>query len=103
LSNSNTRFLLDLAVPFVAVGLGAVTVVLFYNPKALIPRPPYWPWLFIVFSLSALGWLFALAFENGWEDDERLHLAARWKVAGIAYLMTLLLGAEFILLSRFLK
>src|SRR5213596_1026300 len=93
-SKSNTRHLLDLAIPFVAVGLGAVTVGLFYDPKALLPRPPYWPWLFMVFALGV---------EDGWEDEAQLDQAARWKIAALAYLITLLVGAEFILLSRFLK
>ena len=102
-SKSNTRHLLDLAIPFVAVGLGAVTVGLFYDPKALLPRPPYWPWLFMVFALGVLGGLFALGLEDGWEDEAQLDQAARWKIAALAYLITLLVGAEFILLSRFLK
>ena len=102
-SASNRRHLLNLAVPLVAVGLGAVTVGLIYNPRALIPRPPYFPWLFIVFSLGALGWLFSLGLEDDWQDEEEVDPAALWKVAGLAYLMTLLVSAEFILLSRVLK
>ena len=91
------------AVPFVAVGLGAVTVGLIHNPSALIPRPPYLPWLFIVFALGVLGWLFSLGLEDGWDDEGEVDRAARWKVAGLAYLITLLVSAEFILLSRVLK
>jgi len=101
-SRSKTPHLLDVAIPFVAVGLGAVTVVLFYNPKALIPCPPYWPWLFIVFALAVLGGLFALGLADGW-DDEELDNAERWKAGGLAYLVAVLASAEFILLSRVLK
>ena len=59
-SRSRAQHLLDLAIPFLGVGAGAVTVVLFRNPIALIPHPPYWPWLFAVGGLGAFAMVLAL-------------------------------------------
>ena len=80
-----------------------MTVVLFHSPRALIPRPPYWPWLFMVFSLGAFAGVLALGLEDGWESDDDVDLAQRWKAGILAYLITLLAGAEFVLLTRFLS
>ena len=84
-SRSRAQRLLDLAIPFVGVGAGAVTVVLFYDPITLIPRPPYWPWLFGVGALGAFAMLLALGLQDGWEEDDEVNPAERWRAAVFAY------------------
>lgn len=37
---------------------------------AMIPRPPYWPWLFAVGALGALALVLALGLADDWEEDE---------------------------------
>ena len=45
---------------FIAVGLGALTVTLLHDPRALIPHRPYGPWIFLrVMVLSSLAILLA--------------------------------------------
>ena len=55
------RVRLQIAAIFLAVGLGALTVTLLYDPMALIPHPPYGSWIFVrllvLSSLGALGML----------------------------------------------
>jgi hypothetical protein len=84
-SRSRARRLLDLAIPFVGVGAGAVTVVLFHNAKALIPNPPYWPWLFAVGALGLFAGMLALGLEDGWANDDEVDNAERWRAAVLAY------------------
>jgi hypothetical protein len=62
-----------------ASGGGAVTAVLFHNPKALIHRPPYLPWLFVVAALAAFALTLALGLEDGWADDDEVNHAERWR------------------------
>src|SRR5262245_1435867 len=104
-SRSRARHLLDLAIPFVGVGAGAVTVVLLHDPKSLIPRPPYWPWLFAVGALGALAMVLALGLEDGWEEDDEVNYAERWKAVVLAYVAGLVASATFVgavaLLNRF--
>jgi hypothetical protein len=95
-SRSRVRHLLDLAIPFVGVGTGAVTVVLFHNPKALIPRAPYWPWLFTVAALGALAMVLALGLEDGWEEDDRVDRAERWRAAALAYISGIVASVTFV-------
>ncbi len=94
------RARLNIAAIFIAVGLGALTVILVYDPGALIPRPPYYPWIFVVFSLAALGTLFVLGLEddllenddtNG-SGDQPIH----WLTIGLAFLTSALACAVFI-------
>lgn len=65
----------QIAAIFIAVGLGALTVTLLHDPTALIPHPPYGPWIleriFVLFSLAALGMLLVLDLEDDFEaaDD----------------------------------
>ena len=63
-----------------------MTVVLFHNPKALIPHAPYWPWLFTVGALGAFAMVLALGLEDGWEEDEEVDPAERWRAAVLAYI-----------------
>ena len=72
--------------PFVAVPLGVGTVVLIHNPTALIPRPPYWPWLMTLFAAALFGVVLQLGLEDGLDDlDEVGDRAMRWRAAGLAY------------------
>jgi hypothetical protein len=84
-SRSRTQHLLHLTIPFLGVGAGAVTVVLFQNPMALIPRPPYWPWLFAVAALGAFAMMLALGLEDGWAEDDEVDPAERWRAVVLAY------------------
>ena len=95
-SRSRAQHVLDLAIPFVGVGAGAVTVVLFRNPIALIPHPPYWPWLLAVAALGALAMLLALGLEEGWEEDDEVDPAERWRAAVLAYLAGVVASATFV-------
>ena len=95
-SRSRAQHLLDLAIPFVGVGAGAVTVVLFRNPIALIPHPPYWPWLLAVAALGAFAMLLALGLEEGWEEDDEVDPAERWRAAVLAYLAGVVASATFV-------
>ena len=95
-SRSRARHLLDLAIPFVGVGAGAVTVVLFHNPRALIPRPPYWPWLFMIGALGAFAGTLALGLEDGWADDDEVDPAERWRAAVLAYVAGVVASVTFV-------
>ena len=95
-SRSTARHLLDLAIPFVGVGAGAVTVVWFHNPKALIPRPPYWPWLFIVGALAAFAGTIALGLEDGWAEGDEVNPAERWRAAVLAYVAGVVASVTFV-------
>jgi len=95
-SRSRVRHLLDIAIPFVGVGAGAVTVVLFHNPKALIPRPPYFPWLFTVAALAAFAMVLALGLEDGWAEDDEVDHAERWRAAVLAYVAGVVASLTFV-------
>ena len=93
---SRSRHLFDLAIPFVGVGAGAVTVVLFRNPRALIPRPPYMTWLFLVGALAALALTLAMGLEDGWEDDDEVNHAERWRAVVLAYVAGVVASVTFV-------
>jgi hypothetical protein len=95
-SRSRARYLLDLAIPFIGVGAGAVTVVLFHNPRALIPRPPYWPWLFAVGALGAFAMMLAVGLEDGWAEDDEVDPAERWRAVVLAYVAGVVASATFV-------
>ena len=96
MGRSKAQHLLDLAIPFVGVGAGALTVVLVHSPKALIPRSPYWPWLFAVAALAALAMLLAVGLEDGWAEDDEVDPAERRRAAALAYLAGLVASVTFI-------
>jgi hypothetical protein len=104
-SRWTARHLLDLAIPFAGVGAGVVTVVLLHNPKALFPRPPYWPWLFAVGALGALAMVLALGLEDGWAEDDEVDPAERRRAAALAYIVGVVASATFVatvaLINRF--
>jgi hypothetical protein len=95
-SRSRAQHLLDLAIPFLGVGAGAVTVVLFRNPIALIPHPPYWPWLFAVGALGAFAMVLALGLEDGWAEDDEVDHAERWRAAVLAYVIGVVASGTFV-------
>jgi hypothetical protein len=95
-SRSRAQHLLDLAIPFLGVGAGAVTVALFHDPRGLVPHPPYWPWLFAVGGLGAFAMVLALGLEDGWEEDEAVDPAERWKALGLAYLAGVVASVAFL-------
>ena len=68
------RARLQIAAIFVAVGLGALSVTLLYDPGALVPHPPYGPWILMrvlaMASLAGLGLLLVLGLEDEFDDAE---------------------------------
>ena len=78
------------------VGAGAVTVGLFYNPRVLIPRPPYLPWLFTVAALGALAMVLALGLEDGWAEDDEVDHAEGWRAAVLAYVIGVVASGTFV-------
>ena len=91
---------------FVAVPLGVGTVVLIHNPGALIPRPPYWPWLMSLFAAGLFGVVLQLGLEDGLDvPDEVRDRAERWRAAGLAYVLGVIAGVTFLasvwLIDRF--
>jgi len=83
--------------PFVAVPLGVVTVVLIHNPRGLIPRPPYWPWLMSLFAAALFGVVLQLGLEDGLDDlDEVGDRAMRWRAAGLAYVVGIVASVTFL-------
>lgn len=96
MGRSKAQQLLDLAIPFVGVGAGAATVVLIHSPKAIIPRAPYWPWVFAVAALAALAMLLALGLEDGWAEDDEVDPAERRRAAAFAYVAGLVAAVAFI-------
>lgn len=93
---SRAQRLLDLSIPFLGVGAGAVTVGLLYDPMSLIPRPPYWPWLFAVGALGAFAIMLALGLEDGWEEDDEVDPAERWRAAVGAYVGGVVAAVTFV-------
>ena len=101
------RVRLNVAAIFVAVGLGALMVTLLYEPAALIPSPPYVHWIFLAFSLAALGLLLVLGLGD---DPEELEDTVRssehyiqWRAVGLAFLMSAIASATFIAVSAFVN
>ena len=95
-SRSRVQQLLDIAIPFVGVGAGVVTVVLFHNPKALIPRPPYTPLMFIVAAVAALALVLAMGLEDAWAEDDEVNHAERWRAIVLAYVVGAVASITFI-------
>lgn len=97
-----TRF--QIAAIFIAVGLGALTVTLLYDPAALIPRPPYGPWIleriFVLASLAALGILLVLGVEDDFDyaddSDGSYDPAMIRRTVLVAYLTSVLVSATFL-------
>src|SRR5512138_1252215 len=103
------RIRLQIASIFIAVGLGALTVTLLYDPMVLVPRRPYGEWIFVrllvLCSLAALGLLLMFGVvDDRMDDDETdspLDRAAYWRVVGLAFLISAIASATFIGVSAF--
>ena len=97
----------QIAAIFIAIGLGALTVTLLYDPMALVPHPPYGPWIFVrillVSSLGCLGILFVFGVVDDDMDLDRTGGSGRpaihWGVVWLAFLMSALASATFIAAS----
>ena len=95
------RARLNIAAIFIAVGLGALAVILLYDPAALIPRPPYFHWIFVLFSLAALGMILVLGLEEDLQEIDGTDGSSDrpmllWRAIGLAFLMSALASATFI-------
>jgi hypothetical protein len=81
------------------VGLGVVTVVLIHDPHALMPRPPYWPWLMQVMAVALFGMILQLGLEDGRDDDDAGdqsgERALRWRAGVLAYLLGVLASVTY--------
>jgi amino acid transporter len=97
LRRSRAQHLLDLAIPFLGVGAGVVTVMLVHNPMALIPRPPYWPWLLAASAPAALALVLAVGLEDAWEEADEVDPAERWRAAVLAYVAGVVASVTFFL------
>jgi hypothetical protein len=97
------RVRLNIAAIFIAVGLGALVVTVLHDPAALIPRAPYFHWLFLVFSLAALGLLIVLALGDDPEELQDTVASSghfiHWRAVGLAFLMSAVASATFIAAS----
>lgn len=86
--------------PGVGLGLGVVTVVLINHPRALIPRPPYWPWLMILLAVALFGLVLQLGLEDGWDDPDEggrsRQRVVRWRAAGLAYALGVLAAVTYL-------
>jgi len=102
------RIRFQIASIFIAVGLGALTVTLLYDPMALVPHRPYGEWIFVrllvLCSLAALGLLLMFGVVDDRMDDDAdgpLDRAAYWRVVGLAFLISAIASATFIGVSAF--
>lgn len=94
----------QIAAIFIAVGLGALTVTLLHDPTALIPHPPYGPWIlvriFVLCSLAALGILLVLGLEDDFDyaddTDGSYDQAVIRRAVVVAYLTSVLASATFL-------
>jgi len=97
----------QIAAIFIAVGLGALTVTLLHDLMALVPRPPYGPWIFVrllvLSSLAALGILLVFGVVDDRSDsDDTNDLPDRamfWRAVGLAFLISALASATFVAVS----
>lgn len=92
---------------FIAVGLGALTVTLLHDPRALIPHRPYGPWIFlrvlVLSSLAILGVLLVFGVVNDRPefDNPAGDRATFWRAAGLAFLISALATATFLAAAAF--
>jgi hypothetical protein len=99
------RLRLQIAAIFFAVGLGALSVTLAHDPRALVPQPPYGRWIFVrmlqVASLASLGMLLVFGIVDDRDDfeDDALDRAIFWRVVGLAFLISAIASATFIAVS----
>jgi hypothetical protein len=93
------RVRLQIAAIFIAVGLGALTVTLLYDPMALVPHPPYWSWvisrIFAIGALAMLGILLVLDVEDDLEAVGETG-GLNWRAVVLACFVSALASATFI-------
>jgi len=73
------RVRLQIVGIFIAVGLGALTITLLHDPKALIPNAPYGDWILVV-----SGFIYSLPscpkpLHEPWES--RIYSPSSWGVS----------------------
>jgi hypothetical protein len=97
------RLRTQIAAIFIAVGLGALVVVLVHEPRALIPQPPYGPWivmrLLVLGGLATLGLLLTLGVVDDPFDIAEPDVGDppfNWRVVGLAFLISVLACATVI-------
>jgi hypothetical protein len=98
------RVRLQIVGIFIAVGLGALTITLLHDAKALIPHAPYGDWIlvriFVLSSLASLGMLLVFGLEDDLADidetDGSLGRPIHWGVIRLAFLISALASAVFI-------
>jgi hypothetical protein len=103
------RVRLQIGAIFIAVGLGALTVTLLHDPMTLIPHPPYGRWIFarllVLSSLAALGLLLVFGVVDDRMDiddtDGSLDRAMFWRAVGLAFLVSALASATYVVVSAF--
>lgn len=101
------RVRLQIAAIFIAVGLGALTVTVLYDPTALVPRPPYGSWvlvrLMVLASLACLGMLLMFGVlddrMDADEPDAPLDRAMFRRAVGLAFLTSAIASATFLAAS----
>ena len=101
------RARLEIAAVFIAVGLGGLTVTLVWDPRAVVPHPPYRGWIvgriFVLFSLAALGMILLLGLEDDQAEGEDTNGSPdrpiNWFVIGLAFLISALASVVFIAVS----
>jgi hypothetical protein len=103
------RVRLQIVLLFLAVGLGALTVTLLHDPMALIPQPPYWRWFFVrMLQLSSLALLGTILLFGVLDDpfdlpDDTRERSIHWRAVGLAYLISALATATFIVVSALVE
>jgi hypothetical protein len=95
------RVRLPIAAIFVAVGLGALTVTLLYDPMLLVPRPPYGRWILVripvLSTLAVLALLLVLGDDRPvFDDDDSWDSPMFWRAVGLAYLAGVVASATFV-------
>lgn len=103
-SNPTMQASFQIAAIFIAVGLGALTVTLLHDPGALIPHPPYGPWIlervFVLLALFGVGMLVVLGLEDDFDyaddTDGSYDQATIRRAVVLAYLISVFASAVFL-------
>ena len=94
------RYPLPSPPPGVGLGLGVATVVLIHDPRALIPRPPYWPWVMILLAVALFGLVLQLGLEDPWDDPDEgtqsRQRVVRWRAVAFAYALGVLAAVTYL-------
>jgi hypothetical protein len=96
------RVRFQIAAIFVAVGLGALTVILLHEPMVLVPRSPYGRWILVripaLSTLAVLALLLVLGDDRPafGDTDDPWDPAMFWRGVGLAYLAGAVASATFV-------